>query len=157
MGNSSIIKSTPLLYDRNLYITLNKYSEVSGTFSSYYIYHLKIGHKGYYWIIKKRYHEFKLLDKYLRKKYIQIMNEITFPSTSIHNFSGMLSNGGLTKRGNDLVLYLETISSNDILFNDQEVKLFLEIGAVIFILSFYFLNFTFYFFLCVSLCVFVFV
>lgn len=130
MGNKASNSTPPLPYDRNIYTSLVKYQEYKKTFTSFYVYTFTLGYRRYQWKIQKRFHEFKVLDKYLRKKYPNIMDSsISLPySSSI--FSSTTTSDGLTKRGIDLAAYIEFITQNDSIFNDKEVKLFLEIGAV---------------------------
>jgi hypothetical protein len=134
MGNSASQSSPPVPYDRNLYASLMKYQEIKKTFTSFYVYTFSIGYRRFKWQIQKRFHEFKILDKHLRKKYPNTMDSISLPhSTTL--FSSTNSSDGLTKRGTELAIYLEFIAQNDLIFDDTDVKIFLEIGAVRIILN----------------------
>jgi hypothetical protein len=132
MGNSASQSSPPVPYDRNLYVSLIKYQEIKRTFTSFYVYTFSLGYHRFKWHIQKRFHEFKLLDKHLRKKYPNTMDSISLPSSS-SLFSVTSSSDGLTKRGTELSVYLEFIAQNDLIFEDKDVKIFLEIGAVDFL------------------------
>jgi hypothetical protein len=127
MGNSLTNPTPPLPYDRKIYASLVKYSEIKKTFSSFIVYTFSVGYCRYQWKINKRFHEFKVLNKYLQKKYPNTMNEISLPSST--PFSSP-STDGLTKRGTDLAIWIEFITFNELIFDDKEVKIFLEIGAV---------------------------
>jgi hypothetical protein len=126
MGNSLTNATPPLPYDRKIYASLIKYSEIKKTFSSFIVYSFSVGSGRYQWKIQKRFHEFKVLNKYLQKKYPNTMNAISLPSSNRFSQSA----DGLTKRGTDLAIWIEFITFNDLIFDDKEVKIFLEIGAV---------------------------